>query len=219
MSSAQSTPPTWAVVVPVKRLEVAKTRLSRVAGPHRGALASAFAVDTVAAALQAPGVAWVLVVTDEPEVSRQVRELGAQTVLDVPAAGLNPALVYGAAVATRRSPELGVAALSADLPALRPAELGRALAAALAHPVSFVSDAEGTGTTLLAARPGEPFQPQFGHRSRAAHRAAGAVEITLDGLPTLHRDVDTEVDLVDARRLGVGPLTEALVSSLLDGQP
>jgi hypothetical protein len=27
------------------------------------------------------------------------------------------------------------------------------------------------------------------------------------------------VDLVDARRLGFGPLTEALVSSLLDGQP
>lgn len=219
MSSAQSTPPAWAVVVPVKRLEVAKTRLSRLAGVHRGALASAFAVDTVAAALLAPGVAWVLVVTDEPEVSRQVRERGAQAVLDVPNAGLNPALVYGASVVTRRSPELGVAALSADLPALRPAELGRALAAALSHPVSFVSDAEGTGTTLFAALPGEPFRPQFGHRSRAAHRADGAVEITLDGLPSLHRDVDTEVDLADARRLGVGPLTAALLSSLLDGEP
>lgn len=216
MSTSPSSEPAWAVVVPVKRLAAAKTRLSRLSGPHRAALAAAFAVDTVAAALQAPGVGWVLVVTDEPEVGRQVRELGAQTVPDVPAAGLNPALAYGASVAVRRTPELGVAALSADLPALRPNQLGRALAAALAHPVAFVSDAEGTGTTLLTARPGAPFQPQFGHRSRAAHRAEGAVELSLPGLATLHRDVDTEVDLVDARRLGVGPLTAALMPSLLD---
>ena len=48
------------------------------------------------------------------------------------------------------------------------------------------------------------FAPRFGHRSRAAHRRAGVVELTDAGLASLRRDVDTEVDLYDAQRLGLG---------------
>ena len=67
-SAASSASPTarWALVVPVKRLSVAKTRLTRVAGEQREALALAFAADTVAAALSSPSVRALLVVTDDP---------------------------------------------------------------------------------------------------------------------------------------------------------
>ena len=64
--------PDWSVVVPAKRLAVAKTRLrpltdraDRPAHAHE-ALVLALLADTVAAALACPAVAEVVVVTDEP---------------------------------------------------------------------------------------------------------------------------------------------------------
>ena len=205
----------WSVVVPVKRPELAKTRLRTLAGPHRAELARAIAADTVAAALVAQQVGEVVAVTDDDETTAVLRRLGAVVVSDDPGEGLNPALHHGATVASQRRPGAPVAALSADLPALRPDELDAALHAAREHPVSFVADVAGTGTTLYATRKVQQFSPQFGPRSRAAHRAAGAVELDLQ-VPSVRRDVDTPVDLWDALRLGTGPRT-ARVAGLLPG--
>jgi 2-phospho-L-lactate guanylyltransferase len=203
----------WRVLVPVKELAVAKTRLSRYAGSARPDLALAFAVDTVTAALAAGPVATVLVVTDDDRVRAQVLEVGAEVVGDDPRAGLNPALVHAARTARERYGAGPVAALSADLPALRPDDLATALLSAADLPTCFVADVDGTGTTLLAARDDQDLDPRFGHRSRARHAAAGVVELT-DPLVSLRRDVDTEVDLHDARRLGVGPRTSEVLARL-----
>ena len=81
----------------------------------------------------------------------------------------------------------------------------------------FVADTEGTGTTLLTAADGSRLDPRFGHRSRARHAASGAVELVTGPLASLRRDVDTEVDLHDARRLGLGPRTLAVLAQLGDG--
>ncbi len=204
----------WSIVIPVKRPEIAKSRLAEAVGEFRPALARAFAADTVAAAVASPAVELVVAVTDDAEFGDEARRLGAVVIADAPDAGLNAALRHGAQEARARRLDLAVAALSADLPALRPDELAVALAAAAEHPVSFVSDLSGLGTTLYAALPGEPFSPRFGGRSRAAHRAAGAVELTVNGIPSVRRDVDTEVDLWDAIRLGVGPRTKAIAAEL-----
>ena len=59
----------WCLVVPVKRLALAKTRLAEVAGEHRVDLALAFALDTVTAALACDDVRAVVVVTDEPDAA------------------------------------------------------------------------------------------------------------------------------------------------------
>jgi 2-phospho-L-lactate/phosphoenolpyruvate guanylyltransferase len=204
----------WSIVVPVKRPELAKTRLADAAGEHRPALARAFAADTVAAALSTAGVATVIVVTDDGPFADEARDLGAVVVADAPDAGLNAALRHGADAARALRPDAGVAALSADLPALRPEELAQALDAAAEHAASFVADLAGVGTTVYAVRPGSEFEPRFGGRSRAAHRAAGAVDLELDGIPSVRRDVDTDVDLWDALRLGVGPRTKAVAALL-----
>jgi 2-phospho-L-lactate guanylyltransferase len=198
----------WSVVVPVKRLRAAKTRLqdARRAPADHAALALALALDTVRAATDCPDVARVVVVTDDADASRAVRSFDAVVVRDEPDAGLNPALVHGANAARQLAPDDGVAVLSADLPALRPAELAAALAAAAATARAFVPDAAGTGTTLLAAGPGAPLDPRYGPGSRAGHRASGAVELTGDW-PSLRRDVDTAADLAAAAALGVGPAT------------
>ena len=209
-----STPQRWTVVIPVKRPEHAKTRLADAVGELRPRFARAFAADTVQAAIDCPPVARVLVVTDDDETAAEARSLGAEVVADTPDAGLNAALRHGAAAARSDDAHAAVVSLSADLPALRPAELERVLTAAAEHPLSFVADAAGIGTTSYAAGPGVPFEPAFGGRSRAAHRLAGAVELDLDDIPSARRDVDTAVDLWDARRLGVGPRTAALLEVL-----
>jgi 2-phospho-L-lactate guanylyltransferase len=200
----------WSVVVPVKRLGVAKSRLYAVGRPRpeHEELALALALDTVAAALRAPGVARVLVVTDDPAAAAAMTAAGAVVLPDEPDAGLNPALAYGAAAAGRAAPADGVALLSADLPALRPGELGAALAAAAGYRLAFVPDADGTGTTLLAAGAGRPVEPRYGPASAAAHRSAGAVELAGDW-PSLRHDVDTAADLRTAASLGLGPATSA----------
>ena len=209
----------WCLVVPVKRLAVAKTRLAAYAGPHRRELALAFAADTVAAALACPDVAAVVVVTDEPDAADRLGAAGAVVVGDEPDAGLNPALVHGATEAARLHRGCGVGALSADLPALRPAELGRALAAAPDETACFVRDADGSGTTLLLARRPDLFDPAFGPASAAAHLRLGARELDAergggDGLASLRRDVDTAEDLRAARDMGLGPATEAVLQQL-----
>jgi 2-phospho-L-lactate guanylyltransferase len=207
----------WSVVVPAKRLVVAKTRLTPLtaalgdelpAGHHE--LVLALLADTVAAARQSPAVGLVLVVTDEPQAAAVVTALGAHTVGDAPDNGLNAALAHGARQARRRA-DRPVAALSSDLPALRPAELTAALQAAAAAPRAFVVDAEGTGTTLLAVRDGD-LDPRFGPGSAAAHAAGGALPLAGDW-PGLRQDVDTPADLQAACWLGVGPRTTGFLSA------
>ena len=200
----------WAVVVPVKGLPEAKSRLSAGTPQDRRELALAFVLDTVAAARECDRVAAVVVVTDDADVRVAVSALGAE-VVDDGTPGLNPALVRGAAHVAAAYPTLAVAALAGDLPALRPSELAHALDAAAAVERGFVADAAGTGTTLLTALPGVDLDPRFGPRSRAAHAVSGAIALDPGEAPGLRRDVDTTVDLWDAARLGVGPATAALL--------
>ena len=212
----------WSVVVPVKLLALAKTRLAGALGLDAGGgrtradLALAMAADTVAAALATASVRLVVVVTDDARAAGALGALGALVVTDRPGAGLNAALVHGAMVAAARSPHCGVAALAGDLPALRPSELGSALLAAAAHPRALVPDAAGSGTTLLTAAAGVPLDPAYGESSRTAHEADGAQVLDLDGLASLRRDVDTATDLVAATQLGVGQHTAALLAEAVD---
>ncbi|ONI77601.1 2-phospho-L-lactate guanylyltransferase [Kribbella sp. ALI-6-A] len=222
----------WILVVPVKRTAIAKSRLAAAYPQHRPELARAFAADTISAALASPLVRAVLVVTDDPQVAADVAAAGARVVPDLPAAdtqlgpdspaapaylgpgqpvgGLNEALVHGAALAAAEFPGAGVAALSADLPALRTDELTAALTACVSDR-SFVIDQPGTGTTLLAARPGVALDPRFGVGSALAHQASGAVPLDLP-IPSVRRDVDTAADLADAVQLGVGPRTAEVLA-------
>ena len=199
----------WGIVVPVKRLDLAKTRLASYGEGPRRALALAFAADVVLAAVQ---VAEVLVVTDDDEAAEALLALGARVVADDPNDGLNPALEHGAELLRAGNRLLGVATLSADLPALRPLDLADALAQVAAGQRGFVPDHEGTGTTLLAAGPGVLLQAAFGPGSRAGHLASGARELL--AAPGLRRDVDTPDDLAAALQLGVGPHTAAAAVGL-----
>src|ERR1700709_1363304 len=98
----------WTVVLPVKLLDEAKTRLDRVA---RAEVALAVARDTVAAAAVCSVVEAVVVVTDDPRAAEAVAG-AAEVVADEPSRGLNPALVHGAEFAARQHPGTGIVALA-----------------------------------------------------------------------------------------------------------
>jgi 2-phospho-L-lactate guanylyltransferase len=202
---------TWRVVVPVKMLDLAKTRLAPHLGVLRRDLALAMAVDTVSAAAASALVSAVVVVTDDVQAARAVVDAGARVVSDQPASGINAALRHGAVSVAGPSGQL-VAALSADLPSLRPADLSAALAAAARWPVAYLADTHGTGTTMYAARSMRDFKPQFGAGSARAH-ATEAHQLDLD-VPSLRRDVDTIDDLWAAVQLGVGVRTAELVRTI-----
>ncbi len=204
----------WSVVVPVKRLPAAKTRLFADGSVRfdRTRLVLALAQDTVLAAMATPAVDRVVVVSDDADAARALAAIGATVVPDRPDAGLNPAVEYGAEHARAMQPADGVAVLAGDLAALRPAELDSALAMATAGR-SFITDNDLVGTTMLAAAPGIALDPRYGNGSRAAHLQTGAVELHGEW-PSLRCDVDTPAALRRAAGLGLGPHTRALLEPL-----
>ncbi|MFJ5778090.1 2-phospho-L-lactate guanylyltransferase [Streptomyces sp. NPDC093094] len=206
----------WTLVIPLKPLTQAKSRLADTAGDEvRPGLALAFAQDTVAAALACAAVRDVAVVTDDGLAARELAALGARIVPDEPRAGLNAALAHAEAAVRTSRPQSPLAALNADLPALRPVELARVLDAAAQFPRAFLPDAAAIGTTLLAAGPGRRLLPAFGPGSRARHRESGAAELAPDGVDSVRQDVDTGDDLRAALALGVGPRTAAAAARLV----
>ncbi|MEU5696570.1 2-phospho-L-lactate guanylyltransferase [Actinosynnema sp. NPDC020468] len=192
------------LVVPVKTLVRAKSRLVGVTD-DRPALALAFALDTIAAAL--PVVRTVIAVTDDPAVTAELAALGVESVPGPE--GLNESLRHGFGVLRARDPGSVVGALQADLPALRTAELAAALDGVRGR--AFCPDRQGTGTTLLLSAPGEDLAPSFGTGSAAAHAASGARAL-LGPWPSLRHDVDTAEDLELACALGLGVRTDSVLN-------
>lgn len=209
-----SPPPHFGVVVPVKPPAFAKSRLGRLGDTVRRDLAAAFAADTVTAALRCEHVAMVLAVTDDHRLAAELAGLGAQVLPDGTTADLNMTLAIAAAEVVRRRPGLQVAALCGDLPALRPQDLDRALAAAPTDRMGFVADTEGIGTTLVTAPDLDAFRPAFGAGSRSAHLDLGAAEYVAHEVPSLRRDVDTPADLAAALELGIGAHTSHVTADL-----
>jgi 2-phospho-L-lactate guanylyltransferase len=203
----------FAVLVPVKPPSVGKSRLGDLGDRSRTDLASAFAADTVTAALACDLVARVLVVTDDHVLAGDLAGMGVEVIPDG-TGDLNGTLVQAAAEMHRRDPGLRLAALCADLPALRPQELAAALAATDGSRMSFVADEERVGTTAVIAPSIETFRPAFGPGSRREHLEAGAHEVVEVDVPSLRRDVDDPANLAEAMLLGVGPRTALVATSL-----
>lgn len=202
----------WTLVVPVKPALEGKLRLAAWLDPRsRAALVRAMVADTLAAAAAARQVERIIVVTGDAAMARIARRAAARVavaVVDEPdPAGLNPAVRAGIDRARRSSPAHGVGVLLGDLPALRPADLDDALARAARHRLALVTDAEGSGTTLLTAGPGVPVDPAFGPESARLHLARGHVRLPVAPGSGLAADVDVPADLAVALALGVGPRT------------
>lgn len=206
----------WTIVVPIKAAPDGKSRLASWLEPApRQALARAMVGDTLAAAAGAQRVDRIVLVTADRGAARAARRavaaaagrVAVEVIGEPEPGGLNPAVQAGIARARRRAPDHGVGVLLGDLPALRATDLDDALAQAARHPLGFVADAAGTGTTLLTALPGLLVGPAFGPGSASAHQARGHVRLVVGPDAGLANDVDVRADLAVVLALGVGPRT------------
>src|SRR5689334_19473286 len=200
------TTPGYALLIPVKDGRNAKTRLGVGEDGERAELMAAFARDAITAATGVPGI--TVYVVGDPDALVEILDGLQVTVLPDEGDGqLNLALIRAA----RRlaQPDLGTAALLADLPCLRTGDLEAAFDDGQDR--RFVADAAGTGTTLLIAPPGNELDPHFGLGSAAAHLASGARAVETP-LTSLRLDVDTTDDLEVALRFGVGVHTAKVAS-------
>ena len=203
------------VIVAVKRLAAAKTRLApSFSAPAREGIVLGMLVDTLTAAARVSAVRRITVVTPDDVAAAAAVRLGADVIADPTPAGHADPLNNAIAVAERVVSEsiANVVVLQGDLPALKTWEFAEAIAAAREHDRSFVADRLGTGTAVLCAF-GTTLDPRFGVDSSARHRDSGAVELT-GGWPGLRCDIDTPDDLAIARGLGIGPATGQAIDGL-----
>ena len=198
------------LLVPVKPLARAKTRLRNQSVDGVEDLVLAMACDVLAAALAAPEVGDVVVISNDQRVRRAATELGARAVLDRPDAGLNASLHAAVTDLEADGQTLGaVICQPADCPAVTPQDFSALVAAEHGTPQKlFVSDVQGSGTTSLLSR-SPTLVTHYGIGSASAHRADGFVELRGPEWRRLSRDVDTPEDLRAALRLGAGRHTTA----------
>ncbi len=190
-------------ILPVKRFQLAKQRLSAELSPEfRGDLAEAMVADVLCALSECERVEATLVVTNEDRVTELAREWGAESVPDPHESGQSAAAAIGVARAMADGFDRALL-VPGDCPALDPIELDGLLGdSRTAASVVIVPDRHGIGTNGLLLTPPNALMPTFGpgscrrHRERAA--AAGAA-CRVAQLPSLLLDVDTPRDL-DALR-------------------
>ncbi|MGI8556904.1 MAG: 2-phospho-L-lactate guanylyltransferase [Solirubrobacteraceae bacterium] len=211
-------------VLPVKRFELAKQRLSADLEPAvRRRLAEAMVSDVLAALTVCGSIDATLVVTNEPRVLELAADCGARTARDPEESGQSAAAQVGIQLALAEDFKR-VLLVPGDCPALDPAELDELLGAdaGAAPNVVIVPDRHRTGTNALLLDPPDAIAPTFGPGSFRRHRdrafAVGA-EAQVRELASLLLDVDTPRDLEALRealdaRAGHASRTRAVLSGL-----
>lgn len=182
------------LVIPSKRLELAKSRL-HLTSETRRELVKDMLGTALSAARSAQHVGLVVVVTADPELADLARRHGACVEPDPVELGLNQALLAGRRRAAQSEPAAPICAMVADLPLVTAGDLDTALGCFQVNPRAvYVADHRRTGTTFLAHPAGCMPSTWFGFGSARAHAVAGFAPIA-EQLPGLRFDVDTLADL------------------------
>jgi 2-phospho-L-lactate guanylyltransferase len=193
-------------VVPVQRLEQAKSRLAPALEPAaRQALVRELAERTIRVLRSVPAVAVIGLLTPDPSLASLASRWGVRTLRDA-AHGLNDAVRLAQAEACRlHLPALLI--VLGDLPLLDPHAIRHALTLLESPGVVLAPDRHGTGTNLLALAPPDVIAPAFGPFSRWRHRrAAAGARCMIRELwsRALVLDLDTPEDLALVHRVREG---------------
>ena len=161
------------VIVPVKRLSAAKSRLAPILTlRQRRELVCALLAHTLIRLEGIPGIRGKIVVGRDRAVRRIAAQHGALFLAEKPRDGLNRALARAAREAVRRGAE-AVMVLPADLPRLRKSEIVGLLRRAGKPPFLGISpDRLEQGTNVLLLAPPGLIRFSFGERSYRRHIAA-----------------------------------------------
>lgn len=190
-------------VIPIKRFERGKSRLSeRLSDAERAQLSKSMFDRVLGASLACPGLHGALVLTDDPDIAREVRSRGADVLEDPPGTARLSALI-DAAFAHLRAQGVGVAlVLMGDLPRATAEDLHGLLEALDGADIALAPDLRGVCTNALALRFGpasERFQTAFGGPDSLASHLQRARELGLrvrvEPNPRLGLDLDLPADL------------------------
>jgi 2-phospho-L-lactate guanylyltransferase len=208
-------------VVPIKRFDAAKQRLSDALAPgDRARLAAAMAADVLEVLTACEAIERTIVVSGEPEVAALAARAGVEIVDDPDDAGHSEAALIGVAAAESAGAKC-VALLPGDCPLLDAAELERALEAQGEGPcVGVIPDRHGAGTNGLLLSPPGAIVPAFGPGSRERHLALAAeagAEARIAEVPSMGLDLDTGEDLAElhARVAAAGHATAPRTTAAL----
>ena len=185
-------------LVPVKRLNAAKSRLAPCLSPAaRRGLQTAMLGHVLNALAMTPGLDGVAVVSADPEVAAICTRLGALFVAET-AGGLNPALGQGTEALAALGAGL-IAIVPADLPELASADVAAALREARATGATLVvPDLAESGTNGLVFPVARTPRFAFGPDSFRLHLAEP--DARPFPLASLARDLDRPDDLAALRK-------------------
>ena len=209
-------------ILPVKSFGAAKQRLADALGAgSRQALAQAMVTDVLGALAHVPAIEGTVMVTAD-KLAESLALAHQVEVLDDPAeAGQSAAALTGVGHALEAGYERALL-VPGDTPMLDPAEVQGLLDRAPASGVAIVPDRHGSGTNALVLSPPDAISPSFGPDSFDRHLGAArssGLPHTVEHVPTLALDVDTQGDLSDLAglldgRLGSAPMTRGALRQL-----
>jgi 2-phospho-L-lactate/phosphoenolpyruvate guanylyltransferase len=199
-------------LVPLKRLDYAKTRLATVLDPPtRVRVMRALLAHTLEVVQAAPSVGRVTLVSSALEAPALAAEHGVACFDD---RGLpwNDALAAAIAEAVEGD---AVAIVSADVPLLTTGDV-EAYVAALTENGAVIARATDAGTNGVAMHPAGAMRTTFGSKGSAAlhaelARAAGLTAVLVD-LEGMAHDLDTAADLDEVLRHAMSPEVRAVLA-------
>lgn len=195
------------VIVPVKPLALAKSRLAGVMGQtERIALARQLVERTLLKLSRARGISRVVVVSRDETVLKIARKYGAWSVMESPgndpASSLNAALEQARRVCVANGAR-AVLIVPADLPKLRVRDIEQIIGLGEPAPRLVITPAVSDGgTNALLLNPANAIPFQFGENSFGKHSAsanAQAIPIVEYTSDTVTLDLDTPQDLDQSR--------------------
>jgi 2-phospho-L-lactate guanylyltransferase len=209
----------WAVV-PVKELDGAKQRLAGLLSPaERRALIEVMVGEVLGAVAGARGLAGIMVVTLDPQVTALAARLGARVVTDGARDGHTGSVMSGRQLLVREG-RGGMITVPGDIPATTSAEIDAVLAAHLKAPSFTIAPAhDDLGSNAVVCSPPDAVPLRFGENSYFPHLAAArrcGIEPTIVRLPGIAMDIDHPADIAAFLRLpqSAGTRTRAFLETL-----
>lgn len=199
MPSVFNPPPSTYVIIPVKPLSQAKSRLARtLKAPTRAALVRAIFSRTLDVIAQVDRVAGTIVVSRDLTILELARQRSNVIALAEAESGLNPAITQGAQWAGAHGGQ-SVIIVPVDLPLITPADVDALIDLAVDPRCLVIApDRHNDGTNLMLVRPPNALQFAYGSASFNAHRAQAAergLQVHIYRSATSGLDLDVPDDL------------------------
>ena len=185
-------------IIPVKNLDVTKSRLSPLlSSSERGCFVLKMLEDVLTAIKSTPKIRQTVVVGVDSETVQVAKSFGAVSLAEV-ALGLNEAILEAIKWCIQRGAE-SVLILPADIPLVMPTDLNGIISLGEENAVVISPSRDGEGTNALLLKPSNCIKPFYGPGSFQRHMSEASMRkirfCTFES-PRIGLDVDTVKDLI-----------------------